>query len=197
MKKTAYTLVSVVIGAFLYATALTLFLIPAGLLTGGGGGLALTVNHYTNIPVSLASLAINVLMLIVGFVALGKEFAMTTLASTFLFPAMLEVCQRLFGGIVLTDDLVLCTLFSGLGIGIAMGIVIRTGTSTGGMDIPPMVLRKYFRIPMAVSMYFFDVCILLSQATFRKAENVLYGIVLVLIYTIVLDKVLVMGSSRL
>lgn len=197
MKKTAYTLVSVVIGAFLYATALTLFLIPAGLLTGGGGGLALTVNHYTNIPVSLASLAINVLMLIVGFVALGKEFAMTTLASTFLFPAMLEVCQRLFGGIVLTDDLVLCTLFSGLWIGIAMGIVIRTGTSTGGMDIPPMVLRKYFRIPMAVSMYFFDVCILLSQATFRKAENVLYGIVLVLIYTIVLDKVLVMGSSRL
>ncbi|MBQ1216205.1 MAG: YitT family protein, partial [Firmicutes bacterium] len=140
---------------------------------------------------------INVLMLIVGFVALGKEFAMTTLASTFLFPAMLEVCQRLFGGIVLTDDLVLCTLFSGLWIGIAMGIVIRTGTSTGGMDIPPMVLRKYFRIPMAVSMYFFDVCILLSQATFRKAENVLYGIVLVLIYTIVLDKVLVMGSSRL
>ena len=112
MKKTAYTLVSVVISAFLYATVLTLFLIPAGLLTGGGGGLALTVNHYTNIPVSLASLAINVLMLIVGFVALGKEFAMTTLASTFLFPAMLEVCQRLFGGIVLTTDLGLCTLFS-------------------------------------------------------------------------------------
>ena len=197
MKKTMYTLVSVVIGAFLYAATLTVFLIPAGLLTGGGGGLALTINHYTNIPVSMASLILNVVMLIVGFVILGKEFAATTLASTFLFPAMLEVCDRLFAGVMLTDDLFLCTLFSGLGIGISMGIVIRTGASTGGMDIPPLVLRKLFRIPMALSMYFFDVCIILSQATFRPAENILYGIVLVLIYTIVLDKVLVMGSSRL
>ena len=90
----------------------------------------------------------------------------------------------------------MCTLFSGLGIGIALGIVIRSGASTGGMDIPPLVLKQYFRIPVSISMYVFDVCILLSQAIFRKPENILYGIVLVLVYTLVLDKMLLMGTTR-
>ncbi len=76
------------------------------------------------------------------------------------------------------------------------GIVIRSGASTGGMDIPPLVLKRFFRIPVSVSMYAFDVCILLSQAVFRKAENILYGIVLVMIYTIVLDKMLLMGQQE-
>ena len=90
----------------------------------------------------------------------------------------------------------MCTLFTGLGIGISLGIVIRSGASTGGMDIPPLILKKTLRIPVSASMYAFDVCILLSQALFRPAENILYGIVLVLIYTLVLDKMLLMGATR-
>ena len=78
----------------------------------------------------------------------------------------------------------------------SLGIVIRAGASTGGMDIPPLVLQKLLRIPVSVSMYAFDFCILLTQILFRPAENVLYGILLVLIYTIVLDKILLLGTSR-
>ena len=65
---------------------------------------------------------------------------------------------------MLTQDLFLCTIFSGLGIGGSLGIVIRAGASTGGMDIPPLVLNHYFKIPVSVSMYVFDFCILLAQA---------------------------------
>ena len=96
----------------------------------------------------------------------------------------------------MTDDLLLNTLFSGLGIGLALGIVIRSGASTGGMDIPPLILQKVFRIPVSISMYVFDVCILLVQALFRPIENILYGILLILIYTLVLDKMLLMGTTR-
>ena len=127
---------------------------------------------------------------------MGKAFAATTLASTFLYPASLEICERVLGNVVLTDDLLICTVFSGLGIGIALGIVLRAGASTGGMDIPPLVLKKFFRIPVSASMYAFDFCILLLQAMFRPAENILYGILLVMVYTIVLDKMLLMGTSR-
>jgi len=139
----------------------------------------------------------NVVMLLVGLAVIGKGFAATTLASTFLYPLFLEVCQKLTGHLTLTDDLLLCTVFSGLGIGIALGIVIRSGASTGGMDIPPLVLNRLLRIPVSVSMYAFDFCILLMQALFRPIENILYGIILVIIYTLVLDKMLLLGKSRI
>lgn len=196
MMNTFLSLLSVIIGNFLYALTVKLFLLPAGLVTGGTTGIALTVNYLTDLPISWFVLAFNILMLVLGFFILGKSFALTTLASTFLYPLSLELLDRLLGDYVLTQDILLCTLFSGLGIGIALGIVIRSGASTGGMDIPPLVLHKTIRIPVSVSMYAFDVCILLSQAVFRPAENILYGVVLVLIYTIVLDKMLLMGATR-
>ena len=193
---TFLSLISVIIGNFLYALTVKLFLLPAGLVTGGTTGIALTVNYLTDLPISWFVLAFNILMLVLGFFILGKAFAVTTLASTFLYPLSLELLDRILGDYVLTQDILLCTLFSGLGIGMALGIVIRSGASTGGMDIPPLVLRKTLRIPVSVSMYAFDVCILLSQAIFRPAENILYGVVLVLVYTLVLDKMLLMGATR-
>lgn len=190
------SLISVVAGNFLYALTVKLFLLPAGLVTGGTTGIALTVNYLTDFSISAFVLIFNVVMLLLGFFCLGKAFAATTLASTFLYPLSLEFLDRVLGDYILTQDILLCTIFSGLGIGMALGIVIRSGASTGGMDIPPLVLQKTVRLPVSVSMYAFDVCILLSQAMFRPAENILYGVVLVLIYTIVLDKMLLMGATR-
>lgn len=187
---------AVVFGNFLYALTVKLFLLPAGLVTGGTTGIALTIQHFWGVPISGFVLVFNVLMLLLGLAVLGKAFAVTTLASSFLYPLFLELCQRCLGGLVLTDDLLLCTAFSGLGIGISLGIVIRAGASTGGMDIPPLVLQKLFRIPVSVSMYAFDCTILLVQGLFQPATTILYGVLLVLIYTIVLDKMLLLGSSR-
>ena len=194
--RTLTSVAAVAAGNILYALTVKLFLLPAGLVTGGTTGMALTANHLFSVPISAFVLAFNVLMLLAGWRILGRAFALTTLGSTFLYPMALEVWDRLLGDLVLTDDLLLCTVFSGLGIGISLGIVIRSGASTGGMDIPPLVLQKLFRVPVSVSMYAFDFCILLSQALFRPAENILYGIVLVLIYTMVLDKMLLLGATR-
>lgn len=186
----------VIAGNFLYALTVKLFLLPSGLVTGGTTGIALTIQHFFGISVTQFVLVFNVIMLVTGYLILGRQFAATTLASTFLYPFALEIFDRVFGDYTITDDLLLCTIFSGLGIGIALGIVIRSGASTGGMDIPPLILHKAFRIPVSGSMYAFDVLILLGQALFRPAENILYGIVLVMIYTIVLDKLLLIGTTR-
>ena len=186
----------VIVGNFLYALTVKLVLLPSGLVTGGTTGIALTIQHFFGVSVTQFVLAFNVLMLIAGYLILGRQFAATTLASTFLYPFALEIFDHVFGDYIITDDLLLCTIFSGLGIGIALGIVIRSGASTGGMDIPPLILHKAFRIPVSGSMYAFDVLILLGQALFRPAENILYGIVLVMIYTIVLDKLLLIGTTR-
>lgn len=196
MKRTLMTLLAVVGGNILYALTVKLFLLPTGLVTGGTTGIALAVNHLTGLPVSLFVLVFNIVMLIVGYLILGKQFAMTTVASTFIYPIALGVFERMFGELVLTEDILLCTVFTGLGIGVSLGVVIRAGASTGGMDIPPLVLHHSFRIPVSASMYVFDFMILILQAMFRPMEMVLYGIILVLIYTVVLDKLMIMGTAK-
>ena len=189
-------LMLVVAGNLLYAMTVKLFLLPAGLVTGGTTGIALAIHQALGIPVSLFVLIFNVLMLIIGYFLLGRTFAITTIISTFTYPAALELWDQLLGDWVVTQDILLCTLFSGLGIGLSLGIVIRAGASTGGMDIPPLVLNHYFRIPVSLSLYVFDFCILLAQAFWSTPEKLLYGIVLVMTYTIVLDKLMLMGTAR-
>lgn len=190
------TILALVAGNALYSLTVVLFLIPSGLITGGATGIALAANRLSGLPVSAVLLVVNVVMLVVGWILLGRRFALSTLASTFLSPLTLAIWEKLFENYILTDDLVLSTIFAGLGIGISLGIVIRCGGSTGGMDIPPLVLQKYFRIPVAVSMTVFDLAILLAQAVSSPKEQVLYGIVLVFVYTIVLDKVILLGEHR-
>lgn len=189
-------LMLVVAGNLLYAMTVKLFLLPAGLVTGGTTGIALAIHQALGIPVSLFVLIFNVLMLVIGYFLLGRTFAITTIISTFTYPAALELWDQLLGDWVVTQDILLCTLFSGLGIGLSLGIVIRAGASTGGMDIPPLVLNRYFRIPVSLSLYVFDFCILLAQAFWSTPEKLLYGIVLVMTYTIVLDKLMLMGTAR-
>ena len=192
----AFNSLSIIVGNALYALTVVLFLVPSGLITGGATGIALGINRALGLPVSGVLFVINMTMLAVGWVMLGGRFAVTTVASTLLSPLFLALWERVFTGFVLTDDLVLNTIFAGLGVGISLGITIRAGASTGGMDIPPLVLNKWFKLPVSATMLAFDIMVLLMQAVFSPMPQVLYGIVMVLIHTIVMDKMLMMGASR-
>lgn len=196
MLQRGITLLTVIIGNAMYAAVAVLFLLPSGLPTGGTTGIALLVNRLTGLSVSMFVLGFNIVMLVVGFIFLGKKFAFTTIVSTFTYPICLELFGQIFANVHFTDDIWLNTIFSGLGIGVGLGSVIRMGASTGGMDIPPLILNKYFRIPVSVSLNVFDILILLPQILYNPPERVLYGILLVIIYTTVLDKVLVMGNTK-
>lgn len=189
-------IITVIIGNFIYAVGVVFFLLPADLITGGTTGIAIIVNHTTGMEISLFVGIFNVAMFLLGFAFLGKEFAITTLVSTFAYPALLALLQKIVGSYVITDDLFLCTLFAGLCIGLSLAMIIRIGASTGGMDIPPLILNKLFRIPVSVSMYVFDTIILVGQMFFSDKRICLYGILLVLVYTITLDRLLALGTSK-
>ena len=194
--KRVSTVAKVIFGNVFYAFVIRLFLLPGNLMTGGTTGIGLVVKHFTGASISGFVLAFNIVMLIVGVIFLGKKFALTTILSSFTYPIALEAANHIFGDLVITTDPMLNTIFAGLGIGIGLGIVIRTGASTGGMDIPPLVLNKYFRIPVSVSLNVFDILILVLQIVYNPPERVLYGVLLVMIYTTVLDKVLMMGNTK-
>ena len=195
-KQLIWNWASIIFGNALYSLTVALFLEPAGLITGGATGIALAIGRLTGLSVSGLLLFINLAMLVWGWVVLGRAFALNTLASSVLSPAFLALFEGMANGRVLTEDIVLCTVFAGLGIGVALGIVIRSGASTGGLDIPPLVLNKWFKLPVSATMLAFDIMVLLMQAVFSPMPQVLYGIVMVLIHTIVMDKMLMMGASR-
>lgn len=195
-KQLARNWASILFGNALYSLAVALFLEPAGLITGGATGIALAIGRLTGLPVSGLLLFINLAMLVWGWAVLGQAFALNTLASSVLSPAFLGLFEGLLAGRVLTEDIFLCTVFSGLGIGVALGLVIRSGASTGGLDIPPLVLNKWFKLPVSATMLTFDIAVLLMQAVFSPVQQVLYGVVMVLIHTIVMDKMLMLGASR-
>ena len=192
-----YDVAAVLLGNALYAVGVVFFVVPGRLITGGTTGISLFVNRMTGLNVSLFLLVANGLLFLAGFLVLGKKFAATTALSTFFYPAAVEAVSRAKGDWLLTGDPLLCTIFGGLCIGLAIGIVIRAGASTGGMDIPPLILNKYFRLPVSTMIYVFDMMILLLQAFDSTGEEVLYGLLLVIIYSIVLDKCLVFGQNKI
>lgn len=186
----------ILLGNTVYALGIVMFVLPAGLITGGTTGLALSAEHFWNLPVSGVVFLVNLCMFILGAAILGIPFALTTLVSSFYYPVILGILQKIPVLSEITDEPVLATVFGGLMVGFGIGIVIRAGASTGGMDIPPLILKKKFGLPVSVMLYVFDVTILILQMLFSDREQILYGILLVLIYTFVLDRVLLIGTSQ-
>ncbi len=189
-------LLMVILGNAIYCLGLVAFILPLDLITGGTTGIGLILNHFWNVPIELFAAIFNILMFGVAWFVLGISFAITTLVSTVAFPIMLGTMQKIEVLQTLTDDMLLATICAGLLIGVGIGIVVHAGASTGGMDIPPLVCNKKLGLPVSVGLYAFDFVILLGQMIFRDNERTLYGILLLLIYTTVVDKVLVSGKSK-
>ena len=195
-KPKLFPLLLVLSGNVLYALTVRLFLLPANLISCGTTGIALVVNHLTGLPIAVFLLAFNLALLCLGWWVLGRRFALTTLFSSLFYPFALELLSHIPADFQITQDILLNTLFSGLGMGLALGMVIRGGASTGGMDIPPLILQKHFRIPVSSSLWAFDLCIMLAQLLFHPLEDLLYGILLLLVIASTLNKVLLLGTSK-
>ena len=187
----------ILVGNTMYALAITIFILPNGLITGGTTGLALFFYHQFGVPLQGFVTVFNVVMFVLGAAVLGKKFALTTVISTFYYPFILSVFQSLPALGKVTEDNLLAVIFSGLLIGAGIGVVIRAGASTGGMDIPPLVLNKKMGLPVSMTMNGMDTAILLLQIVFTDKEMVLYGILLVLVYTSVLNRVLLLGQAKM
>lgn len=196
MRAEVRTVIAVILGNILYALTVQLFLEPAGLPTGGTTGIALFVRAFTGIPISAFVLLFNTAMLLWGWRVLGRKFFFATVLSSLVYPVSLAVLERLLSGVALTDNVMLNTIFSGLGIGASLGIVIREGASTGGCDIPPLILHKKTGISVSGILSGMDYGILLLQAFSNSPEKILYGFLVILLYSLTMDRILLSGAQK-
>ena len=190
------SLVLVLLGNLIYVLAVKLFLLPANLISCGTTGIALVINELFGIPMSSFILVFNIVMLGVGWLVLGRQFAMSTIVSSLFYPIALGIQDSLLGDLQVTDNILLNVLFAGMGLGLGLGLVLRGGASTGGMDIPPLILKHYFRIPVSASLWVFDLFIMLAQMSYHPLEDLLYGILLLISISLTLNKIMLFGTSK-
>lgn len=188
--------IKILLGNLIYALGIVLFIIPGGLITGGTTGIGLALKNAFGLDVSIVIGVFNVLMFILGYIFFGKKFALGTTVSTISYPIFLFMLEKIIGDFELTNDILLCTIFGGLLLGISIALIIRTGGSTGGIDIPLLILQNKTGLPLSKSLYVVDSIILLLQSFFTSRIGVLYGILLVIIYTYTIDKFLSSGEIR-
>jgi uncharacterized membrane-anchored protein YitT (DUF2179 family) len=179
--------------AFLVAA----FVIPHNIIMGGATGIGIVLDPILPLDTPTIVLIFNILMLLLGLLVLGKKFFVATVASSLLYPGFLAIFQRMDWVVNITDNMLLATLFAGGMLGVALGIVMRIGASSGGADVLSLVMHKWFHLPVAVCVWAVDLAVIGGQALFATPEELLYGVLLLVIESLVLDQVMVMGSSQI
>lgn len=196
-QKLLRTCLAVVGGNIFLAFGIAAFVIPQGIIMGGATGIGIVLSRHIPLETATIVLILNLLALVLGGVVLGKQFLLTTVASSMLYPLFLGIVQRIPGIDTLTDSLMLSALFGGGIVGISLGLVMRVGASTGGMDVVNLVLHKCLHLPVSVLVYITDIFILGAQALTADPEQILYGIVLLIVETAALNRVMLLGQSQI
>lgn len=186
----------ILIGNAILAFAIAVFILPNQMICGGVTGLSIILAHYLHIDISISVWMLNIILFLAGAFVLGKKFAMTTIISTFVFPTFLTLFQMIPNLDAWNQDILLSALCAGVLTGAGIGIVIKNGASTGGMDIPPLIIHKKAGLSISICLYVMDTCILLLQALFSEPMMILYGVMIVLLTSLVLNKVVLNGHQQ-
>lgn len=181
----------ILIGVFLVAISLEYFFIPNNIAAGGLTGLAIVINHY--IPaISTGPLVfiMDLVLFIVGFIFLGKNFGVKTIVSSFSLAGMMTLIENFFNPQAITSDLMLASIFGTLITAVGMAIVFNANSSTGGTDTIAKILNKFFHIDIGKSLLAVDFIVTLLGAITFGINIGLYGLLSVIINGIAIDKVI-------
>lgn len=202
----------VILGNAVASAASAFLIIPNDFVMGGTTGLGIFVRNlvHREWAVTLTVYAANIALFILGAVLLGKKFAVATAAGTVLYPSFLSLWQfvneKLNSPLLFRDvgevtgtinQPFLAVIFGAFFFGLGVGVVVRVGASTGGTDIPPLILHKFFNLPVSVGMWIIDISVVLLQFAAKKpVEEVLYGVLIMFTASFIADRVSMVGSKR-
>ncbi len=198
MKDKINFFLSIIVGNTLLAFAVCAFVIPNDIMLGGSNGISLSIQHFLpDVRLSVIVGAVNVLLFMLGWVFMGWKFAATSLLSTILYPLILAVFESLPLGSLFNENIVITALFCGVLFGLGIGMVIRVGGSTGGMDIPPCILNKYRGIPVGTSVMFFDIVVVLAQVLIKGFDGLLLSIVVIVVMSFTINRTMLVGDQKI
>ena len=196
MKEKLFTFLKIVLGNALLAFAICAFVVPNNFMLGGSNGIALALHTFVPLPLSVLNGILNTALFFVGLAFLGKKFAAGTLISTIIYPIIMAVFEQLPLGTLFTEDKLTCAIFCAVLSGFGIGIVVRSGGATGGMDIPPCILHKYKGIPIGASLMVFDSIIVLAQVCINGLDGILHSLLIIFLVSVTVNQTVVTGVKK-
>lgn len=197
MKQKINLVLSILVGNILLAFAVCAFVVPQDFMLGGSTGIGLFLQNWLPLQLSQLSAITNGLLFLLGLIFMGKQFAAASLLSTFFYPIIMGIFEQLpIGTLFAEEDPLLCAIFCACIMGFGVGIVLRAGGSTGGMDIPPSILQKYKGIPAGTSIMVFDILILAAQVSINGLGGILHSILITMICSFVINHTIISGEKK-
>lgn len=189
--KSLKDLIFITLGILSYSIGYTAFILPEKVVMGGVSGLSALIYYATHIPAGASILVLNVLMLVIAFKALTKQFVVRTIIGVAIISFFVGVLQPFFiNHPVITEgqDKFMHVIIGALMAGAGLGLVFSHNGSTGGTDIITVMLNKYFRMSFGRAMQLIDCTIIASSyLLFHSAETIVYGVVFTLVASFACD----------
>lgn len=164
-------------GAFLVSVAVFFFMLPSHVAVGSASALGMVLSNFIPLPISLIALAINVILLILGFVLIGNEFGAKTVYTSIMVPAFMGVFEFIFPNFQsLTADPLIDLICYSIVVGMAMAILFSRNASSGGTDIIAKIMNKYMRIEIGRAVAISGIAIALTSALCYDTKTVVLSV---------------------
>ncbi len=185
----------IALGALVAAIGFTVFQVPFKLAAGGVTGLGIILNYFTEFPVGMTYLVLNIPLMFLGFFQLGRwRFVVSTVLAVLFFSFGTDLFNMYLPNITnkwpITDDLLLASIYAGVLYGVGMGIVYRAGGTVGGTSIPARILYERLGFPLSQSYLFTDGVIIIVAGLVFRWEVALLAILTLVLSGIITDLVL-------
>lgn len=184
-----------VLGNAICAFSVTCFALPYNMVVSGVSGIGRIINILTGFSVSSAVAVLNIVLFIIGAAMLGKRFAATIALGTFAFPFFMGIFEQMTALHHLVNEPMLAAICAGVLDGVGLGLVMRLGGSTGGIDVPAMIMNRKLGWKLATVMSGMDIAIFLLQIPVTAAEGIILGILYALVYGVVMDRMIVLEQG--
>lgn len=189
------------IGVAISGLGYSFFIMPNNIVTGGVSGIGvLFQNIFDGFNPALTILILNIILLVIGFFFVGKDFFLKTVYGSLMFPLFIEVFGLVYKIIpegYLNLDLPLIVIFSSIIIGYGLGVCIKHGGSTGGTEVIQKMMFKYLHIPFSISLYLIDgIIIMVGLFVLGNVQMSLYAIVFTFLCGTVIDSVVFSGFNK-
>lgn len=179
----------ITLGAVIAAAAIYFFMLPSHVAVGSGSALAMILSNFIPLPVSAISLTLNIFLLIMGFVLVGRDFGAKTVYAAVVIPIVIGVFEFVFPNFQsLTADPFLDTLCYILIVGVAMAILFSHNASSGGLDIVAKIMDKYLKIGIGAAVTASGMAVALMSAICYDTKTVVLSVLGTYFGGMVVDK---------
>jgi len=176
-KNAVKELLVITVGTLIVAVAVFFFMLPSHVSIGSGAALAMIIGNFIPLPVSVITFALNVILLIIGFLLIGPEFGAKTVYCSLLMPGFMGVFELLFPNFQsITQDPLLDVICYILVVGAGLSLLFSCNASSGGLDIVAKIMNKYLRMDLGQAMSLSGMLVAVSSALCYDSKTVVLSV---------------------